>query len=296
LAPSDPGITALSDGRYFVRWAQWQLKPRAKRDDLAGPVMRHYVRRGLVGYLYGDGFALSSDEGQTWFRMKSQSSGLASREGVLELRDGTLLLPGYGGYPEQTERAFLLRSWDAGLSWGDASPMAGEAHFTPYRAGRNVNECSLVALDDDTLLALLRVDTSFHTDDNTFMSEGGIGELAWTLSYDVGFTWEPLQPTGIFGQPGHLLRLADGSLLVTFGYRRAPFGVRAARVAFSPPGDWRVLACITLRDDGGGWDVGYPASAQLDDGSIFSVYYIYGDDGLRHIAGTHWTLAEMTPC
>ena len=32
---------------------------------------------------------------------------------------------------------------------------------------------------------------------------------------------------GVWGLPSHLLRLRDGRLLMTYGYRRAPFGNQA---------------------------------------------------------------------
>ena len=43
---------------------------------------------------------------------------------------------------------------------------------------------------------------------------------------------------------------------------------------------------IVIRDDGLHGDLGYPASIQLGDDRILSVYYFHGEDGVRYIGGT----------
>jgi hypothetical protein len=98
-------------------------------------------------------------------------------------------------------------------------------------------------------------------------------------SIDEGRTWRDL---GVLTEPhvdspGHLLRLRDGRILLTYGDRALPFyGVEA----------------MTSRDEGKTWDrdnrfqlvwdapsrdVGYPSSIQLPDGRIFTVYYTVDD-------------------
>jgi sialidase-1 len=78
-------------------------------------------------------------------------------------------------------------------------------------------------------------------------------------------------------------------LLCSYGYRRPPYGVRAC-VSRDQGLAWDIEQEIVLRDDGGSRDVGYPSSAQLADGTIVTVYYIHGPDGIRHIAATRWRL------
>lgn len=297
ITPSDPALTVLQDGAYLARYARWQLKPIAQRHEINGAIHRHFVRRGMVGHIVGGGFSISRNQGKTWHAMPRRfleiPTGFASREAVIELSDGTLLLPIYAGYPQHTEISYLARSWDGGKTWQDISTIAGTP--LPYRQGKNYNETALIVWDDTTLLALLRVDTTFTTDDDqqTLMSEGGAGELEWAISYDLGFTWSAPRPTGIYGQPAHLLRLQDGRVLVTYGVRKAPYGVAAQVMHFSPDTGFAEVSKVVIRADGGGWDVGYPATAQRPDGSLYTVYYLYdADDPLatRYIAGTHWTL------
>lgn len=291
ITPSDPALTVLRDGRLLVRFARWRLVPIAQRGAL-GQIHRHFVRTGQVGEMVGNGFAVSEDGGQIWRTLGTTATGTASRESAIELADGSLILALYQGYPAFNEHALLSRSWDGGQTWGDQTAIAGRPIHDGYRTHANYNETSLALLDETTLLALLRVDHAFVTDDDSaeFMSEGGIGELEWTISYDVGLTWDAPRKTGIWGQPAHLLRLHDGTFLATYGYRRQPYGVRARRVKFTSPNHWENGPEIVLRDDGAGWDVGYPASVQLSTGEIFSAYYLHGEDGVRYVAGTRWRL------
>ena len=56
-----------------------------------------------------------------------------------------------------------------------------------------------------------------------------------------------------------MLRLKDGRVCLTYGYRRPPYGMRAC---LSADGGRTWGKQIVLRDDGGGRDVGYPRSVQ----------------------------------
>ena len=89
----------------------------------------------------------------------------------------------------------------------------------------------------------------------------------------------------MWGYPCHLLRLSSGRILCTYGYRREPFGVRAA-VSEDEGETWDMDHEIVIRDDGLHRDLGYPASIQLQDGRILSVYYFHGEDGVRYIGGS----------
>jgi hypothetical protein len=92
-----------------------------------------------------------------------------------------------------------------------------------------------------------------------------------TYSDDGGRTWAKPFPTSLWGFPPHLLLLADGRVLCSYGYRRAPFGQRAC---ISSDGiQWDVANEVVLRDDAPNGDLGYPASVEIAPGQILTVYY-----------------------
>ena len=92
------------------------------------------------------------------------------------------------------------------------------------------------------------------------------------------------------GNPPHLVKLQDGRLALTYGYRHAPYGIRAK---ISSDGGKTWSDEIILRDDGDSWDLGYPRTIQRIDGKMVTVYYFNDkSDKIRHIAATLWELPE----
>ena len=104
------------------------------------------------------------------------------------------------------------------------------------------------------------------------------------VSEDDGRSFGPVQeiPELWSSSPFHALRLRDGRVLLTYGYRREPFGIRACvcdpELEHIGEGEE-----IVLRDDAPNGDLGYPNSILLDDGTALVAYYISGPDGVRTI-------------
>ena len=88
------------------------------------------------------------------------------------------------------------------------------------------------------------------------------------------------------GNPPSMIRLMDGRICLTYGYRAEPFEIRA-RLSGDGGRTWGHE--LKLRGGGGGRDIGYPASVQRSDGKIVTVYYFH-DRPLsdRYIAATIW--------
>ena len=72
------------------------------------------------------------------------------------------------------------------------------------------------------------------------------------------------------------MRLQDGRLLMTYGHRRNPLGVQA-RVSEDCGETWSEP--LVLYGDASDGDLGYPSTVQLDDGSLFTIWY-------EHMAGS----------
>ena len=119
------------------------------------------------------------------------------------------------------------------------------------------------------------------------------GPKSWVETYrsrDGARSWQadavPAPDLGE-GNPPSLIRLKDGRLCLTYGYRAPPYGIRA-RLSGDGGRTWG--AEVVLRADGGGRDLGYPRSVQRPDGKIVTVYYFWdaqtGPE--RYIAASIW--------
>ncbi len=127
-----------------------------------------------------------------------------------------------------------------------------------------------IELDDGTILCHIRVQTKKWSDRyfTTFQS----------LSHDGGRTWtEPvrlLDDCG--GAPAHILRHSSGTLISVYGYRQFPYGIKAM---FSHDGGrtWDTGHEIYTNEISG--DLGYPATVELADGSLLTVFYAIPEQG-----------------
>jgi hypothetical protein len=116
-------------------------------------------------------------------------------------------------------------------------------------------------------------------------TEGFNGHGAVARSREDGVTWSKWQDLGYHAEPLQAARLRDGRILLVYGYRRKPCGVRA-RLLNAEASDATTAPEFIIRDDGGSFDLGYPWALQLQDGNVLVVYYMNVADGPRHIAGS----------
>jgi hypothetical protein len=167
-------------------------------------------------------------------------------------------------------RVICVRTKDGGHTWRLVSLVGPEPP-----AGQKAIMPSSVRLDDHTILTAVRRKGSidlYRSDDDA---------ASWSL---VG---KPVPDTGAHnGNPPCLVRLKDGRLALSYGYRSAPYGIRA-RLSADAGASWSDE--IVLRQDGGAWDLGYTRTVQRPDGRLVTVYYFNdAPDGERYIAATIW--------
>lgn len=208
---------------------------------------------------------LSGDNGATWgppIRVP-----VTAPHGPILLRSGSLL---YLGKRFRTPREIgeahtcAATSHDGGHTWQEL----GCVPEYPGTLPSNYHEPHVVELPSGRLIGVIRVQNWEDCD----VTKVGIVAFSMmqTESDDGGATWTQARPLGFHGSPPHLLRHSSGVLVLTYGYRLAPFG---QRVAFSRDDgktwdhDW------IIRDDGPDSDLGYPSTVELGDGSLYSVYY-----------------------
>jgi sialidase-1 len=293
---NDPGISLLSDGRLVLRNTIMQICKTTDRKTLLTPIAAHRPDLGTISTVIGQCIQFSNDSGQNWsepeiINLKNDPKLVVSREQVIELEDGTLLMSVYTGLANASDNAYVIRSWDGGKTWQDQSLMATDDNGNrSIFQGISFNETAILNLGGGKIMALLRADSDYHTDES-YMAIGGIGQLFQAYSYNAGFSWTKPKPTGIFGQPAHLLRLTDGRILCTYGFRKQPFAVKA--VLSSDEGKtWDVEQTLTLKENCLFWDMGYPVSAQRADGKIVTVYYWVDNEKTRFIESVIWELTE----
>jgi len=224
-------------------------------------------------------FYYSSDRGRTWkgpFKLPLfGQKGIAARTDYLVngKRDCMVFLTASKSDGKEG-RAIATRTRDGGKTW----------KFTAYIGEEPKGYAimpSTVRLSSKRLLTMIR------------RNDGPCWIDAY-LSDDNGKTWQflnrPEADTG-WGNPPHLIKLRDGRFCLTYGYRtkgyKIPGSEIRARLSSDRGATWSDE--ITLRGNGGDWDIGYPRTVQRRDGRIVTVYYFNDDTAKeRYIAATIW--------
>ena len=159
----DPMLCTLADGRLMAGLIVGQAGNRLERATLQGVLHRHLPQMHTVITVRGIGPWTSQDHGCTWTPEREVTlagwENLYNLRGVLELADGTVILPLTVGYPWRSRCVGLLRSWDGGHTWADPSYVAedpaGRAH---YGAGVGYWQPAMVAMPSGDMVCVCVLD------------------------------------------------------------------------------------------------------------------------------------------
>ena len=167
-------------------------------------------------------------------------------------------------------RVLYARTRDGGATWKLVSWIG------PEPTGFSIMPSSVRLSDNELICATRRRER-----ENRWIDAYG--------SEDDGKTWEllgkPVEDCGI-GNPPSMIRLPDQRLCLTYGFREAPWEMRAV---FSDDEGRTWTQPYTLRTGGGGRDLGYPRTVLLPSGKVLTVYYWCDrEDSERYIAATRW--------
>lgn len=95
-------------------------------------------------------------------------------------------------------------------------------------------------------------------------------------------------PSGIEGFPPHFLTLSGGGTLLVYGRRTQPYGIRAK---LTKDGGRTWGEEMIINGDATRQDIGYPASVELKDGTIFTLWYEhFGEEWLGYIVYAVWEI------
>jgi hypothetical protein len=218
----------------------------------------------------GEWLLRSTDGGRTW------SSRIAtivnSPHGPIQLADGRLLYAGKQLWTGE-KRVGVCESTDDGQAW----KWLAEIPARKGDSGAEYHELHAVETADGRLIVHIR--NHNKTSDR---------ETLQTESSDGGKTWSEPHAIGVWGLPSHLLRLRNDHLLMTYGYRRPPYG-NQARLSTDHAKTWSEP--LTISADGAGYDLGYPSTVELADGSLLTVWYEQMKTSPRAVLRqAHWAL------
>ena len=194
----------------------------------------------------------STDGGVTW--STPYDSIVNSPHGPIQLADGRQLYAGKDLW-KSGQWIGVCESTDDGRSWKKLAQI-------PTRAGDDpseYHELHAVEATNGTIVVQIRNNNPANR-----------SETLQTESPDGGKTWSVPHSIGVWGLPSHLLRLRDGRLLMSYGYRRKPFG-NQARISTDHGKTWSEP--ITVSGDGANGDLGYPSTVELQDGTLLTAWY-----------------------
>lgn len=233
----------------------------------------------------GATFRISHDNGVTFGPL--YHSPVTSPHGPLELPDGRLYWMGrhFNWHGEVVDDHDYLAGYDLNPENGEMTyagripPLPGEAaHLLPC-------EPHTILLPSGRMICHIRVQSGKKDAKKVFT-------IYQSESDDLGRTWStPHQIlSDLGGSPAHLMLHSSGVLISVYGYREAPYGVKA----------------MFSRDEGQTWDtdhdlyvngissdLGYPATVELKDGSLLTVFYAR-PQGIENtvIMQTKWRILE----
>ena len=223
---------------------------------LAGTITLNTLRDELGFFM-----RRSTDNGKTW--SEKYSIPVNNPHGATLLNDGSLLLIGRNlsesfvhldAGTRAGDRIAVARSVDDGLTWKIISTL-------PMAPGHSATLCYepyLIQMPNGRIVATIR-------DQNNYP----LIQTYQSISEDNGFSWSEPEVVSD-GYPAHLLKFAGSQLMMTCGFRTMPFGIRI-RISKDSGRTWGEERI--LYGEGKSWDLGYPTTTEMPDGTFFTLWY-----------------------
>lgn len=279
----DVGVVALKNQIVMATWFTLDSRVRRKYyEQWSDEFMKNRMRARLSALTDNDVLnhsgswtRISFDGGKTW--SEPHRAPVNSPHGPILMKNGSLLYLGKqfpGDLSQEWGNITAAVSIDYGVTWKEI----GTVPVPEGRSSSQMHEAHVCEMPDGRLVGVIR------------MEDVGPGTTWQTESADGGRTWSVPTLMPVNSVPAHLMRHSSGVLLCTYGYRHQPYG---QHVIFSKDDGKTWIHDMPLRDDGPDGDLGYPATVELPDGSLITVYYQKAAAGENtSILYTRWNLPE----
>ncbi len=209
---------------------------------------------------FGSKYCISIDNGQTWGEVLDCP--IFAPHGMIITPDGKLAYVGYAKFGKESgswlnDDSYIGISFsEDGINWSEVKMIASAEDRISY----GFDEPHAVYNDNGEIVVALRTASGIYQ----------------TKSADGGNNWSEYQKINDAGDtPPHLLKLEDDTIILTYGYRSSPHGIRAM-VSYDGCETWSEEIIVTSDGtigSGEDWDMGYPCTIYLGDGKLLTVYY-----------------------
>ena len=262
----------------------WRLKgpksllPRSS----ASPEEINFTHPDFVMQCGGSEFYISYDRGKTWqgaYKFPDFDRGyplelMARTDYIVNDQDDCLIFLTASKPNGKEGRPFCTRTRDGGKTFDFVSWITPEPPTVGDIRAFSIMPSSVRCSENQIISAIRK-----HYD-----------RVSWIdvyVSHDNGGSWQFLsRPVSGPANPPSIIRLKDGRICLTYGYRDVPRGIRA-NISDDNGKTWREE--IILRQDGRTWDLGYARTVQRPDGRIVTAYYYTTEDNPeQHIGATIW--------
>lgn len=290
LDDRDAGIAYLGDGKLlmsffnqrdyedYARFAdyEWLKEPRKQTVIGMGKVLPHLEPEKTVS---GNYVKLSDDYGVTW--SENIPVPMTAPHGPSVGNDGCPIFMGRIGTdenPENVNRIGFYHSEDGGRSW----TLRGVVPIPEDLTTDHMHEPHVVQLPSGRLLGAIRVHCRPVYPEFTVYT---------TFSDDGGYTWSMPECIGVDGSPPQLMIHSSGAVICSYSCRNGDMRSERACVSYDGGETW--AEDYELNADVPYNDLGYPATVELSDGSLLTVYYqCWPLDDWCSVLYTKWSLEK----
>ena len=288
LDDRDTGIISLGGGHMIATWFSCRVDDSYPKNP-GFQYLNKFDQVTILGLmdaynylpqenLKGGAYVMTSDDyGLTWGDPIPVP--MTAPHGANKMNDGRAVYLGKDFAPGEDGQAkvYCYISSDYGKTWD----RVGAVPLPEGHDWAQFHEPHVAQLPNGRLLGAIRVHNRKEAP----------GESCYiTYSDDEGKTWSMPKFIGIAGLPPHVLVHSSGAVVLSYCDR----GTRTERAYVSHDGGETWDTDYIINDENTFCDLGYPATVELQDGSLMTIYYqnYEPQDNFPSVVVTQWNLED----